>query len=37
MRTIVGLSRLSDEKIDSILDRERDYLDRNQDLSGKSV
>ena len=37
MRTFVGLSSLSDEKIDSILDRDGDYLEGYLDMSGKSV
>lgn len=37
MRTTMGLSSLSDEKIDSILDRNGDYLEGDLDMSGKSV
>lgn len=37
MRIIVGVSSISDEEIDSILDRNGDYLEGDLDMSGKSV
>lgn len=37
MGTVVGLSGMNDEEIDSVLDTNGDYLEGDLDMSGKPV